>query len=391
MIGLEEAQQRLFALASPLSRVSLPLIQSSGRYLYEDIAAKRTQPAADLSAMDGYAIRFADLPGDLNIIGESAAGRPFEGALSAGHTVRIFTGAHVPRGADTILIQEDAAISAGTLSLTGDGPGQIGLHIRKTGSDFQLDQVLLSKGQLITPGVIAAAAMANHAALPVHAAPKISIIGTGDELALPGSDFDSSKIPSSNNVMLSAMLAPYPCDVTDHGIAADSIEDLKQKFINCSGSDVIITSGGASVGDHDLVHKALLELDADMSFWRVAIRPGKPILAGKLGKAIFIGLPGNPSSAFVTAVLFVLPLMRYLLGAIDPLPAIRSAIASREFAPGGNRTEFIRARVDADGIRTFGGQDSGLTVPLASANALLIREANAPASSPNFSHKYIIL
>ena len=391
MINYEEAQRRLLALASPLPAVNLALNKAHGRYLASDVIARRTQPAADLSAMDGYAVRYADLAAGMQIIGESAAGRPFDGTLQPGQAVRIFTGAQVPNDADTILIQEDAAVLDQRLTITGTGPDHMGRHIRKAGSDFNAGEILLSKGQLLNPGAIAVAAMANYSELSIHKSPIISILASGDELVHPGDSINSAQIPSSNSVMLSAILAALPCEVTDHGIAKDDISALQHKLESCEGSDVIVTSGGASVGDHDLVQTALTDMGAEMDFWRVAIRPGKPIMSGKLGNSIVLGLPGNPSSAFVTSVLFLLPLVRYLSGSTEPLPVFFSAPSLQSLPNGGGRTEFIRARVDSDGIRTFGRQDSGLTTPLAVANALLVRPADSKAAKIGDIQKYIYL
>ncbi len=391
MNSWEEALECIIALGQPLPAISIPLSQAIGRYAAENIIAKRTQPAVDLSAMDGYAIRFVDAKKPLKVIGESKAGLPFDKIMQPEQAVRIFTGAHVPEGADTILVQEDACIQSGILKLAGDGPGQIGKHIRKTGTDFCINDILLSKGHRIIPGAIAAAAMGNCADIFVHDAPKISIIASGDELVIPGTQMSTNQIPSSNNMMISAMLTPLACKVTDHGIAKDSLEQLKEMLLKCCDSDIIVTSGGASVGDHDLVQQALVALGADISFWRVPVRPGKPLMAGRLGKSIVLGLPGNPSSAFVTATLFLLPLVRHLSGAANPEPQIRSARSLQELPAGDNRTEFVRAVVDKDGIRTFDRQDSGLTTPLVAANALLIRPAYTSYCKVGDHQNYIII
>jgi molybdopterin molybdotransferase len=389
MIGVEEAQARLLALASSLPAIDVPVAQAVGHYLAEDVVAKRTQPAADLSAMDGYAIRFADMPGPWRVIGESAAGRPFDGQLGGDEAVRIFTGAHVPGGADCILIQEEAGRDGDTLTLTGEGPRASGAHIRRKGSDFSQGERLLEAGTRLNAGAIAAAVMAGYGTLAVCKRPKVNIIGSGDELLPPGEPCDAAHIPSSNSLMLAAMLEGLPCDAEDKGIVGDNLADLEAAFLACAGSDIIVTTGGASVGDHDLVQKALRNVGAEIDFWKVAMRPGKPVMAGRLGDAIVIGLPGNPSSAFVTAFLFLLPLVRHLAGSKTPLPEVLAAHSATDLPAGGPRTDYFRARVEDGLISTFNRQDSGMLAPLSRANALLINPANTPPRSAMSTTQYL--
>ncbi len=389
MIGVDEAQARLLALACPLPAIDMPVSQSVGHYLAEDVVAKRTQPAADLSAMDGYAIRFADLPGPWRIIGESAAGRPFGGRLDAGEAVRIFTGAHVPTGADSMLIQEEACRSGDALTLTGEGPQASGAHIRRKGGDFSEGDRLLAAGTRLNAGAIAAAIMAGYGALAVGGRPKVSIIGSGDELLPPGERCDAAHIPSSNNVMLGAMLDGLPCDADDQGIVADNLTDLEAMFRACSGSDIIVTSGGASVGDHDLVQQALRNVGAEIDFWKVAMRPGKPVMAGRFGAAIVLGLPGNPTSAFVTACLFLLPLVRHLAGSKSPLPGVSTALLGADLPAGSERTDYLRAHVENGVISIFNRQDSGMLAPLSGASALLINPASTPARLAKSQAQYL--
>lgn len=391
MMDWREAQRRILALAAPLSSVNVALSEASRCYLSEDLKAKRAQPAADISAMDGYAVRFASLAKELHIIGESAAGRPFVGTLRPGQAVRVSTGALIPSGTNTVIIQEYASVSSDNILHISDENYQLNKHIRLAGSDFQTDQIILSKGQLLNPGAIAVAAMAGHGQVPVHHIPTVSIIASGDELVVPGMMVSDYQIPSSNSFMISSLLSTLVCDVTDRGIVADNLNTIKQKIQLCSNSDVIVTTGGASAGDHDLIHRALLDLGADMAFWRVAMRPGKPIMAGTLGRSVVLGLPGNPSSAFVTAVIFLLPLIRHLSGSDNPLPQILNAISKQSLPANSDRTEFARAYVNANEIYVYNKQDSGLTTPLAMANALLIRPENAQKSEPNEYHNYIII
>jgi molybdopterin molybdotransferase len=389
MIGVEEAQARLLALASPLPAIEVSVSQVVGHYLAEDVVAKRTQPATDLSAMDGYAIRFADLPGPWRVIGESAAGRPFAGRIDKAEAVRIFTGAHVPDGADSILIQEEASRDGDLLNLTGEGPPTVGAHIRRKGGDFSNGDRLLVAGTRLNAGAIAAAVMAGYGALSVGGYPKVSIIGSGDELLPPGVLCDDAHIPSSNSVMLAAMLNGLPCSVDDKGIVADNLRDLETSFRACAGSDIIVTSGGASVGDHDLVQQALRNIGAEIDFWKVAMRPGKPVMAGRLGNAIVLGLPGNPSSAFVTAFLFLIPLVRQLAGSNSPLPEPITAALATDLAAGGQRTDYFRARIENNEISMFNRQDSGMLAPLSQANALLINPAGTPPRPAGTKAQYL--
>lgn len=391
MIGVEEAQARLLALAKPLPAVELPVAQAATHYLASDVVALRSQPAADLSAMDGYAVRFADMPGPWRVIGESAAGRPFAGSAGAAEAVRIFTGAHVPYGADCILIQEDAMREGDRLILKGDGPPRPGAHVRPKGDDFLHGDRLLDAGARINAGAIAAAVMAGHGTLRVGTPPRICIIASGDELRPPGEPCDDAHIPSSNNVMLAAMLSGLPCNVEDKGIIADRLSDLEATFRACADADIIVSSGGASVGDHDLVQQALRNVGADIDFWKVAMRPGKPLMAGRLGSAIVLGLPGNPSSAFVTAFLFLLPMVRHMAGSASPLPPMLTGILGNDLPSGGNRTDYFRAMVENNVITTLYKQDSGLAVPLAKANALVVNPINAPSRSATSTAQYLVL
>ncbi len=389
MISVEEAQARLLALAAPLPAFSVPIVQAVGHYLAENVIAKRSQPAADLSAMDGYAIRFADMPGPWRMIGESAAGRPFAGQINPGEAARIFTGAQVPDGADSVLIQEEASRDGDVLTLSGEGPPASGVHIRRMGGDFTDGDRLLEAGSKLNAGAVAAAVMAGHGTLAVGGRPKVSIIASGDELLPPGQSCGTAQIPSSNSVMLTAMLANLPCHVQDEGIVADNLPDLEAAFSACAGSDIIVTSGGASVGDHDLVQQALRNVGAEIDFWKVAMRPGKPVMAGRLGAAIVLGLPGNPSSAFVTGFLFLLPLVRHFAGSTSPLLEPFTAILDSDLHAGGQRTDYFRARAEHGIISVFNRQDSGMLAPLSKANALLINPAGAPARSAGSAAQYL--
>jgi molybdopterin molybdotransferase len=379
MISVDEAQARLLALVTPLPPVERDLMQAVRHYVHAPLIAMRTQPAADLSAMDGYAIALQDFPGPWRVIGESAAGHPFAGDLQRGEAVRIFTGAYVPQNADSVLIQENAARDGDLLNATVDRPPVFGANIRRLGGDFHAGDAVLPKGTYLDAGAIAVAAMAGHGRLMVGGVPRIAIAATGDELVPAGSAIGPAQIPCSNSPMLQAMLAGLPCDVRDAGILPDDLTALETNLSAlCEQVDIIVTTGGASVGDHDLVQTALVNIGAQMDFWKVAMRPGKPLMAGKVGNTVVLGLPGNPSSAFVTAFLFLLPLIRHMAGCNAPLPAYFEAATATDLPAGGDRAEYMRATVEGGHITPFMTQDSGLTRNLSQANALLVQPPNVP-------------
>jgi molybdopterin molybdotransferase len=392
MISVAEAQARLLDLASPLPPVERELMQAVRHYLHAPLTAIRTQPAADLSAMDGYAVAAGDFPGPWRVIGESAAGHPFAGALQSGEAVRIFTGAHVPRNAHSVLIQENASRDGDILHVTENHALKIGANIRRLGSDFQAGDQVLPAGSYLDAGAIAVAAMAGHGTLAIGGVPRIAIAATGDELVAVGTPAGPAQIPCSNSPMLQAMLAGLPCDVLDAGILGDDLTVLETGLRALSQQvDIIVTTGGASVGDHDLVHTALQNIGAQMDFWKVAMRPGKPLMAGKIGNAIVLGLPGNPSSAFVTAFLFLLPIIRHMAGSPSPLPVLFEAAAASDLPAGGDRAEYMRASVEGGHITPLMVQDSGLTRTLSQSNALLIQPPNVPPRSKGTMVQYMRL
>jgi molybdopterin molybdotransferase len=380
MISLEEAQQRLFALREAVEPEHVPLNLAIGRWASADVLAKRTQPARDLSAMDGYAIRHVDLPGPWTVIGESAAGKIFDGTVSIGEAVRIFTGAVVPEGADCILIQENAVCNERQLILTGEPPAS-GKHIRLAGSDFAESSVLVKDGERFTAPRIGLAAMGGHAHVPVRRRLRVAIISTGDELVPPGYPCADHQIPSSNSAMLAAMLADMPVDVDERGVVRDDLDALTAEFAVCKDHDLIVTIGGASVGDHDLVRPALAAAGASLDFWKIAMRPGKPVLAGMLSDAIVLGLPGNPVSAYVTALLLLIPLVRHLCGSATPLPERIEAQLGTSLPANGDRLDHIRARIIGSVATPIGGNDSSMLAALSCSNALIIRDINTVAAS----------
>ncbi|MDB5695228.1 MAG: molybdopterin molybdenumtransferase MoeA [Sphingomonas bacterium] len=381
LLPIAEAQRRLFALAEPVGVETASLAQAAGRWASADIPAKRTQPAADLSAMDGYALRFADLPGPWRVVGESAAGRPLVTSVSAGEAARIFTGAPMPDGADTVLVQEEARREGDTLHLAGEGPPYVGRNTRRRGLDFTAGDRLIAAGERITPARLAVAATAGHGALPVRRRVRVAIASTGDELVEPGQPGPDAALPESNRAMLAALLADLPVELIDLGILPDRLDIQRDAFAHVA-CDLLVTTGGASVGDHDLVRPALEAAGATIDFWRVALRPGKPMMAGRLGDATVLGLPGNPVSAFVTAILFVRPMIAHLAGASDPLPSTSLGVLG-EILPANNaRADYLRG-IERDGrVHVAAIQDSSMLLTLARSTCLVIRPPNAPAAQP---------
>ncbi|MEM6475959.1 MAG: molybdopterin molybdotransferase MoeA, partial [Pseudomonadota bacterium] len=326
MLTLEEAQARLLELARPTEVLMQPADELKGpRCLARDIQALRIQPAADLSAMDGYAIAGS---GPWRRMGESRAGAPFAGTLSEGQCARISTGAHMPEGSDRVLIQENAKIDGDIVAAT-ELPAQ-GQHVRRRGFDFGEGDNLLSAGTKVGPAQIALAMSAGHAELPVWSAPRVSVLDSGDELVRDPSRCGPGQIPASNGAMIAAMLQPYAGEVERVGPVPDERAAMVAALDTAERADIIVTSGGASVGDHDHLQDALRDWGADLAFWKVAIKPGKPLLVATRKRAgnpdqIIVGLPGNPVSSFVTCFLFALPLVRANLGDPSPLPKTRPA------------------------------------------------------------------
>lgn len=391
LLPVAEAQARLLAMGRTLPDETVAIAQASGRWTTCEITARRTQPACDLSAMDGYAIRFADMPGPWRVIGESAAGAAFGGEVKPGEAVRIFTGAAMPEGADTVIVQEDITGADGRITLTLDGPGALGRHIRQAGSDFREGQPLIPAGACLSPRHVALAALAGWGALALPRLPRIAILSTGAELVPPGAACGPDQIPASNGVMLSAMLAALPCTVIDMGIITDDLATLTQAMRSVRDHDIIVSTGGASVGDHDLVKPALEAAGGAIDFWKIAMRPGKPLIAGKLGNALFLGLPGNPVSAYVTATLFLLPLVRHMAGCPTPLPGVTMATLGAAMPPVGGRADYVRAAL-TDGVTTpVVSQDSAATFALAQAYCLIRRAAGSAAAQAGDAAEIIAL
>jgi molybdopterin molybdotransferase len=350
-----------------------------GRYLAEPLVARRTQPAAALSAMDGYAVTAGDMAGPWRVIGESAAGHPYAGQIRAGQAIRISTGAVLPADAAAVILQEDLSREGDRLTLTGEPPSPASKHIRPRGLDFVDGAQVLPAGTRVGPAQLALALSAGHALVPVRRAPRVLVMDSGDELSADPESCQGHQIPASNGAMLAAMARGLACDVRRIGPVPDTMDALAQAFAQAEDADVIVTSGGASVGDHDLIRPALEAWGAKIGFWRVAIKPGKPILVATRGRQIILGLPGNPVSSHVTAYLFMLPLLRTLLGAAVPLPrAVGLPLAEPLPANGGRRT-FLRASTDGTTVSAQAVQDSSALAALAASNVLIDRAADAPA------------
>jgi len=380
-LPLEEAQARLLALAAPLAEETLPVQAALGRYTSVAVLARRTQPAADLSAMDGYALLG---PGPWTVIGESRAGHPFSGTVRQGKAIRISTGALMPPGADTVLLQEAARHEGAALHLVGDPP-EPGRHIRRAGFDFHAGDQVLPAGTRLGPAAIALLLSAGLGSVAVHRAPRVVIIDSGDELAADLDQCAAHQIPASNGTMLAAMTATMPRTMTRIGPVRDDLGALMAALDAARDADLIVTSGGASVGDHDLIRPALEAIGARIEFWRVAIKPGKPLLVATRGGQIVLGLPGNPVSTFVTAFLFMLPLLRALAGGADLTPSALPLPTVRDLPPGGERREFLRAHWDGAALHPVDQRDSSALRALAAANALIDRPAHAPRTKAGTS------
>lgn len=386
LMPVSDALAAVLAGAEPLPEEMISLDQAYHRVLARDVAARRTQPPQAMSAMDGYAVRAADaatIDSELTIIGEVAAGRPFAGMVGAGEAVRIFTGGVVPGGADAVVIQEDT-VAAGK-RVTIKEAAIAGRHIRPAGVDFREGDVLLRKGSRLTERDLALVAGMNHPHLAVYGRPKVAILATGDELVMPGSTPGHGQIVYSNGYALHALARSEGAETIDLGIAADTLEATTAGIRRAreSGADILITTGGASVGDHDLVQQALRDEGIAMAFWKIAMRPGKPMMHGRLGAMGVIGLPGNPVSSYVCAFLFMVPLIRALSGRSVLHHRRERAVLGRDVSANDQREDYLRAHLEErdDGTRVVlpvNHQDSSLLANLAAAQVLLVRAPFAP-------------
>jgi molybdopterin molybdotransferase len=398
LMPVDEALERLLSGAERLSAEQVPIDAAAWRVLAADIAALRTQPPFDASAMDGYAVRSADVavtPVSLRIIGEAPAGRGFAGTVSSGQAVRIFTGAPVPEGADAVLIQENArALGDGMVEAVE--PVAVNRNIRRQGLDFAEGEPLLTTGRLLDPAALSLAAAANHASLPVVRKPLVAILATGDELLPPGSAPGPDQIIASNAYGVAAIVRRSGGEVLDLGIAPDDRQaiDIAIRRALDAGADIIVTLGGASVGDHDLVRDVLTAAGMELDFWKIAMRPGKPLMFGRFGHVRVLGLPGNPVASLVCSTLFLAPLIARLAGRVFELD-MRDAVLGAPMGENDQRQDYVRARAEQrDGRLTatpFPTQDSSMLRTLADANALIVRPPHAPAAEAGAFCRAIML
>jgi molybdopterin molybdotransferase len=387
LLSVADALAQVLANADPLPAVDVPLQDAHGRVLAANLAARRTQPPAAMSAMDGYAARATDVaqvPARLRIIGEVAAGRPFARAVGEGEAARIFTGGVVPDGADTIVIQENTARDGDTVTVKT--PAAAGKNIRPGGLDFKEGEVLFKSGHRLLARDLALVAGMNHATVPVHRAPKIANFATGDELVPPGSVPGPGQIIYSNGFTLSAMLRAEGAEVIDLGIVPDRLEDTVAAVRKARAveADILVTTGGASVGEYDLVQTAFAAEGMTLSFWKIAMRPGRPLMHGRIGPMHVLGLPGNPVSSYVCCLLFVIPLLRRLAGRSDIAVETESAVLGCDLPANDERADYLRSiwtrNAAGDTVATpFPVQDSSMMARLASANCLVLRAPFAPA------------
>jgi molybdopterin molybdotransferase len=406
LLSVADAQALVLKDARPLPVEDAPLGAAHGRVLSADLTALRTQPPAAVSAMDGYAVRTADVaaaPARLKLIGEVAAGHPFDSPVGAGEAARIFTGGVVPAGADTIVIQEHTAREGDVVIV--EKPSGPGRHIRAEGLDFRAGDRLLVAGHRLTARDLALAAAMNYSAVPVHRRARVAVLATGDELVMPGTTPGHGQIVYSNGFALAAQVASEGAEVVDLGIAPDRLDATIAAVRRARelAVDVLVTTGGASVGEHDLVQRAFTAEGMALTFWKIAMRPGRPLMHGRLAhvpakarpaldagcapnkeSAIeVLGLPGNPVSAFVCGVLFLVPLLRRLAGRRDLGPDSESAILGRDLPENDERADYLRSalttRDDGTLVATpFPMQDSSMLTPLAKAGCFVIREPYAP-------------
>lgn len=384
-IALEEAWERLLALARPLGGETVAVDEAAGRYLHDNVRARRTQPACDLSAMDGFAVAG---PPPWRILGEARAGHPFAGPIQSGEAARISTGAACPAGTEGIVIVEKAVVENEELR---SAPPEPGAHIRRRGFDFALGEAIIEAGARLGPAHIALARGAGHAELAVGRPPRVAIIECGDELVADPRHCPADLLPASNGAMVAAMARGVGAKARTIGPLPDDRGVLARAIASAADADVLVTTAGASVGEHDHVRGALEDWGAELAFWRVAIRPGKPLLVARRGDQIVLGLPGNPVSSYVTAFLFLLPVLRALQGAARPAPTAIPLPLASPLPAGSERREFWRGRLVAGQAVPLDERDSSALRALAAADLLIDRPAAAPAAPAGASARCHLL
>ncbi|MEE8172319.1 MAG: gephyrin-like molybdotransferase Glp [Alphaproteobacteria bacterium] len=387
MIPVAEAISRITGAFEPLAAETVSLSEACGRVLAEDVLARTTQPPFDVSAMDGYAVRAEDVrvvPAILKQIGDVPAGQHFEGEVGPGETVRIFTGSRMPSGADTIVIQENANANGHKITiLISASKAQ---YIRPAGLDFSVGEIGLKAGQRLTPRAIGYAASMNHPSLAVRRKPRVAILATGDEIVMPGTPIGPNQIVSSNSHALAAAVQIYGGEPFSLGIAPDERQGLRAMAAGARGADILVTTGGASVGDHDLIQSVLGEIGLELDFWKIAMRPGKPLIFGSIGDTRLLGLPGNPVSALVCALIFLRPAICRMLGLPDDVATELPARIDRALAANDERQDYLRATLRAAeggelSASPFERQDSSMISLLAKSEALIVRPPFDPPVS----------
>ena len=385
MISVDEALTRILSVFAPLPPETVAVNESLGRVLAADVTARVTQPPAAVSAMDGYAVRAEDVaavPARLAVVGEVPAGGRYAQALRPREAVRIFTGAPLPDGADTIVIQEDTERTGETVVVKESAA--CGTYVRPAGLDFRTGDVGVNAGELVSVRDLGLIAAMNRPWVSVHRRPRVAVLATGDEVVMPGDPIGPSQIVSSNGLALCALIQACGGEAVNLGIAADSAESLRRLAAGAAGADLLVTTGGASVGEHDLIRSVLGEEGLDLDFWKIAMRPGKPLMFGNLRGTAMLGLPGNPVSSLVCGLLFVRPILERLQGLQRPAHPTEPAILAEDLGANDRRQDYLRATLERDEngrllARPFPKQDSSMLATLARADALVVRAPHAPA------------
>jgi len=387
MLSVEQALERILGAVAPLPAEQISVADGLGRVLAQDIVARRTQPPAAMSAMDGYAVRAVDVatvPAKLKVVGQAPAGGAWEGTLGAGEAVRIFTGGPVPDGADAIVMQENTEPGDGTVTVLEGAPA--GRFIRQAGLDFSEGDVLLPAGRLLTARDVALAAAMNTPWIMVHRRPRVAILVTGDEIVMPGDPVGPNQIVSSNSLGMASIVQVFGGEPYMLGIAPDDREALAAMAGGAKGADLLLTSGGASVGDHDLVQSVLGEIGFELDFWKIAMRPGKPLIFGHIGDTPVLGLRGNPVSALVCSVIYLRPVLARMLGmeANGGEEQLLTARLTASLGDNDERQDYLRGTLSNNGegellVTPFTRQDSSMLNMLALADCLVIRQPHAPA------------
>ncbi len=387
MLSVDQARERILDAIRPLPAEQVNIAGSLGRVLAADVVSRRTQPPTSVSAMDGYAVRAADVattPVTLEVIGQAPAGDAYKGTVGAGQAVRIFTGGPVPDGADAIVIQENTEAGDGEV-IVGE-PAPPGHYIRPAGLDFNEGDVGLTAGRAMTARDVGLAAAMNVPWLMVHRRPRVAILVTGDEIAMPGDPLGPHQIVSSNSLALAASVTVFGGEPYQLGIAPDDREALASMAAGAAGADLLLTSGGASVGDHDLVRDVLGGIGFELDFWKIAMRPGKPLIFGSIGETPVLGLPGNPVSALVCSMIYLRPMLWRMLGIAEGDETPATARLAEALDENDERQDYLRGTLSNDGngglrVTIFSRQDSSMLATLARADCLIVRPPHAPAAA----------